>query len=114
MRPVKILRTLTWIGLVGFLLGTVPVRAEPLVYVPLGGEGKIVVVDAATDEIINTMDGVPAVHGLAKPPDGQFLIAGSFDERKTRTSRRKNQPVGYQLKRALSKLPQNLRRRQQT
>ncbi len=27
---------------------------EPLVYVPLGGEGKIVVVDAATDEIVDT------------------------------------------------------------
>jgi YVTN family beta-propeller protein len=49
--------------------------------VPLGGEGKIVVVDAAKDEIVDTISGVTAVHGLAGTPDGQFLIAGSFEER---------------------------------
>jgi len=55
--------------------------AEPLVYVPLGSEGKIVVVDAAKDQIIDTIGGVAAVHGLAETPDGRFLIAGSLKER---------------------------------
>jgi DNA-binding beta-propeller fold protein YncE len=55
--------------------------AEPLVYVPLGGAGKIVVVDATADEIVGTISGVTAVHGLAGTPDGQLLIAGSFEER---------------------------------
>jgi len=55
--------------------------AAPLVYVPLGGEGKIVVVDAAKDEVVDTIGGVAAVHGLAGTPDGRFLVAGSLEER---------------------------------
>jgi DNA-binding beta-propeller fold protein YncE len=55
--------------------------AAPLVYVPLGGAGKILVVDAANDKIVGTIGGVAAVHGLAGTPDGQFLIAGSFKKR---------------------------------
>ena len=55
--------------------------AEPFVYVPLGGENKIVVVDAAKDEIVDTISGLAAVHGLAGTPDGRFLIAGSFETR---------------------------------
>jgi len=50
-------------------------------YVPLGGEGKIVVIDAAQDKIVNTINGLAAVHGLAATPDGRFLVAGSFEER---------------------------------
>jgi YVTN family beta-propeller protein len=64
-----------------FLLGTQSALAAPLVYVPLGGENKIVVVDAAKDEIVGTIVGLPAVHGLAGTPDGRFLIAGSYQER---------------------------------
>ncbi len=55
--------------------------AAPLVYIPVGGAGKIEVVDAATGTIINEYTGLTAVHGLAGTPDGQFLIAGSFSER---------------------------------
>ncbi len=55
--------------------------AAPYVYVPLGSEAKIVVVDAETDRIIETITGIEAVHGLAKSPNGDFLYAGSFEER---------------------------------
>lgn len=81
MKPVSILRAVAWAGLVTLVLGMQTALAEPLVYIPLGGEGKIVVVDAAKDEIVDTISGVTAVHGLARTPDGQFLIAGSFEER---------------------------------
>ncbi len=67
--------------MVAVLLGTQPAVAEPLMYVPLGGEGTIVVVDTAQDKIVATINGVPTVHGLAGTPDGRFLIAGSFKER---------------------------------
>jgi len=81
MKTVSILRPAAWAGAITLVLGMQAALAEPLVYVPLGGEGKIVVVDAAKDEIVDTISGVTAVHGLARTPDGQFLIAGSFDER---------------------------------
>jgi len=81
MKTVSILRPATWVGVITLVLGMQAALAEPLVYVPLGGEGKIVVVDAAKDEIVDTISGVTAVHGLARSPDGQFLIAGSFEER---------------------------------
>ncbi len=81
MKTVSILRPATWVGVIPLVLGIQTALAEPLVYVPLGGEGKIVVVDAAKDEIVDTISGVMAVHGLARTPDGQFLLAGSFEER---------------------------------
>jgi YVTN family beta-propeller protein len=81
MKAVSILRAAAWAGLVTLVLGSQTALAEPLVYVPLGGEGKIVVVDAAKDEIVDEISGITAVHGLARTPDGQHLIAGSFEER---------------------------------
>jgi hypothetical protein len=81
MNAVSILGAAAWAGLVTLVLGMQTALAEPLVYVPLGGEGKIVVVDAAKDEVVDTISGVTAVHGLAGTPDGQFLSAGSFEKR---------------------------------
>ncbi|GBE42678.1 cytochrome D1 heme domain protein [bacterium BMS3Bbin10] len=81
MKTASILRPAAWAGLIALGLGTQAALAEPLVYVPLGGEGKIIVADAAKDEIVNTISGVTAVHGLARTPDGKFLVAGSFEER---------------------------------
>ncbi len=72
-----------WIGSNLLLLVSQPLRAEPLVYVPLGSESKIAVIDAATDQIIGFINGLEAVHGLAGTPDGRFLIAGSYSERST-------------------------------
>lgn len=56
-------------------------RRNEVVYIPLGGNGEIAVVDTVTDTVAAKIPGVPAVHGLAGTPDGRFLIAGSFDER---------------------------------
>lgn len=56
-------------------------QAAPFVYVPLGSDDKIVVVDAATDQIVDIINGVEAVHGLAISSDSRFLIAGSYAER---------------------------------
>ena len=77
MKAASILRAAAWVGLVTLALGMQTALAEPLVYVPLGGEGKIVVVDAAKDEIVDTISGVTAVHGLAGTPD-QCVAAASI------------------------------------
>lgn len=79
MNIISISRAAAWTGLMALALGAQTALAEPLVYVPLGGENKIVAVDAAKDEIVDTITGLAAVHGLAGTPDGRFLIAGSFE-----------------------------------
>ncbi len=58
-----------------------PAMAKSIVYVPTGSADGILVIDAARDEILGTIGGVEAVHGLASTPDGRFLVAGSFSER---------------------------------
>ena len=65
---------------------TVAILSAPAVsaerfYIPLGSDNAIVAIDPAKDAIVDRIDGIPAVHGLAATPDGRFLIAGSFDER---------------------------------
>ena len=40
-------RFLIWSVWAVLLFGTQAARAEPFVYIPLGGDGKIVVIDAA-------------------------------------------------------------------
>lgn len=86
MTILSILRSTTLAGVIALGLGMQAAIAEPLVYVPLGDAGKIVIIDAATDKITDTIGGVTAVHGLAKTPDGKFLIAGSYDEREAGTA----------------------------
>ncbi len=81
IKTVSIPRPAAWAGVIPLVLGVQTALGEPLVYVPLGGQGKIVVVDAARDEIVDTISGVTSVHGLARTPDGQSLIAGCFEER---------------------------------
>ncbi|MBT7755450.1 MAG: beta-propeller fold lactonase family protein [Candidatus Magasanikbacteria bacterium] len=51
------------------------------VYVPLGSDDKIVIVDSETNKILGEINGLPAIHGLAVTPDGRYLVAGSYDER---------------------------------
>lgn len=81
MNAKSMLRSTAWTGFITLVVGMQSALAEPLVYVPLGGEGEIAVVDAAKDEIVHKIGGVMAVHGLAGTPDGQLLIAGSFEAR---------------------------------
>lgn len=63
-----------------------PARAEPLVYVPLGEENVILVLDASTDRVVDRIEGTAAVHGLAGTPDGRLLVAGSFAARPAGTA----------------------------
>jgi len=81
-RTALFLRTTALAGALAVSAGMSAAFAEPLVYVPMGSLGKILVVDAATDKIVNTINGVPAIHGLAETPDGRFLVAGSLAGRK--------------------------------
>lgn len=68
--------------LVAALVGVAsPALAGSIVYVPMGGADEVLVIDAAKDSIVGTIDGVEAVHGLAGTPDGRYLVAGSFSER---------------------------------
>ena len=57
--------------------------AGNLAYVPLGSDNKLLIVDTEKDSVIGKIDGLPAVHGLAKTPDGTFLVAGSYEGRST-------------------------------
>lgn len=68
--------------LIAALLGATPALAAPFVYIPTGAGGQIQVVDAASGQIVDTYTGLEAVHGLGVTPDGEFLIAGSYTERK--------------------------------
>lgn len=54
--------------------------ADQKVYIPLGGEDEISIVDPHKDQVISKISNLPAIHGLAGTPDGQFLVAGSFQE----------------------------------
>jgi len=51
------------------------------VYVPLGDDNKILVIDSRTDAVVGVIVGVFNAHGLAATQDGRYLIAGSLDER---------------------------------
>lgn len=86
MKPFSLLRSATFLGFAALFAAMQPALAEPLVYVPLGSENRIVVIDAANDKVVGSIDGIPAVHGLAKTPDGSMLVAGSFEEREPRTA----------------------------
>jgi len=80
-KSLPLLHSTALAGMLTVVLGMSAAYAEPLVYVPLGSDGKILAIDVATDKIVNTIGGVSAVHGLAETPDGKFLVAGSFEER---------------------------------
>ena len=58
-----------------------PALADSKVYIPMGGENNIIIVEQNDGSIIGQIGDVVAVHGLAATPDGKFLIAGSNDQR---------------------------------
>jgi len=57
-----------------------PVAAEPLVYVAAGSANEVLVIDAATDTVVNSFPGVENPHGIVATPDGEYLVAGSLKE----------------------------------
>ncbi|HCZ14484.1 MAG TPA: hypothetical protein DHV85_07765 [Candidatus Accumulibacter sp.] len=56
------------------------VWAGVTVYIPLGSANKVIAVDAVTDRISATYEGVDNSHGLVATPDGEYLVAGSLSE----------------------------------
>ncbi len=68
-------------GLSFLAASSLPAAAGEVVYIPLGSAGRIVVVDVKQDRVVDHIEGLLAVHGLAGTPDGRFLVAGSFEER---------------------------------
>ncbi len=64
-----------------FAAATQTAIAGEVAYVPLGSDNKLVIVDIKSDKVTGAISGLQAVHGLAKTPDGKFLIAGSYEGR---------------------------------
>lgn len=62
------------------VLAAAAAHAASTVYIPLGSGNKVIAVDAATDRITNSYDGVKNPHGLVTTPDGEYLIVGSLTE----------------------------------
>lgn len=60
--------------------GNTSSQAADVVFVPLGDNNEIAVIDVKTNKVVERIPDMPAVHGLARTPDGEFLIAGSFAE----------------------------------
>lgn len=58
-----------------------PASYAAQVYIPLGSEDSIAIVDTDRDAVTRRITGLPAVHGLAVTPDGSRLVAGSYVER---------------------------------
>ena len=84
----KHIHTIMLAGTFALTLSAGPALADlnnDRIYIPLGSENRVLVIDARTDKIIDRIDGVPAVHGLAATPDAKFLIAGSYEERDSTT-----------------------------
>lgn len=64
----------------GLVLAAQTAQAAPTVYIPLGSGNQVIAVDAATDRITKSYDGVKNPHGLVTTPDGEYLIVGSLTE----------------------------------
>lgn len=72
-------------GLLALAAMAVPAAAENRMYVPLGGDNAIAIVDTDRNVVASRIDGTLAVHGLAGTNDGRLLVAGSMAERKPGT-----------------------------
>lgn len=77
---------------VSLLLAVSSVYAAPTVYIPLGSGNQVIAVDAATDKITASYAGVENAHGLVATPDGEYLIAGSLNERALKPGEPKDTP----------------------
>lgn len=72
-------KSLVLFGLAVSLISS-PAIAKPLVYIAAGSANKIVVVDAATDQVVNEYDGIENPHSIVSTPDGEYVISGSLKE----------------------------------
>ena len=71
-----------------------PAVAGGEVYVPMGSGDRILVVDSSTDRVIGKITEIPNAHGLAGTPDGEYLVAGSYDEFRPGEHRLPSKPAG--------------------
>lgn len=63
------------------IASSVSSMADSLIYIPMGSENNILIVENDGGEIVGKIDNLASVHGLAGTPDGKFLVAASFEER---------------------------------
>ena len=68
------------LAVLGLAFAALTAHGAPTVYIPLGSGNKVIAVDAASDRITSTYDGVKNPHGLVTTPDGEYLIVGSLTE----------------------------------
>ena len=81
MKPFASYAAATMFIAAGLASAVLPARAGEMAYIPLGSDNKLALVDVGTDKVVGTIEGLPAVHGLAGTPDGRLLIAGSYKGR---------------------------------
>ncbi|MBW7851685.1 MAG: YncE family protein [Rhodospirillales bacterium] len=62
------------------LMTSAAALAEPTVYVAGGTSNEVFVVDAATDQVVESFPGFANAHGLVATPDGEYVVAGSLKE----------------------------------
>ncbi len=68
------------VAAVFLVVTSIEAAAAERVFIPLGSDDKILIVDAESDEVVGEISEIPAVHGLAVTPDGRLLVAGSYEE----------------------------------
>lgn len=88
---------LTLTALAALALFTMTAAADDRVFVPMGGDNQVLVVDGETNRVIDRIKDTPAAHGLGGTADGRYLIAGSFDERAPGTTM-PSRPAGVSAK----------------
>lgn len=77
------MRKLTTAALIAaFTITATTAVADPLVYVAAGSANRILVIDAATDKVVNEYDGVDNPHAVVATPDGEYVISGSLKEKR--------------------------------
>lgn len=56
--------------------------AEPIIYVAAGSANKVLGIDPKTNTVVKEFDGIANPHALVATTDGEYVIAGSLNEKK--------------------------------
>jgi len=70
-------------GLAFMSLSPLVIEAAPLMYVPSGGANDLVIIDLDSDTIVGRIPELENAHGLAASPGGDYLVAGSMQQKDT-------------------------------
>jgi len=87
-RPIKIL-----ILHLAIILPLSSLWAKPVIYMPLGQGNQVLEIDATTHKIKRSFSGVINAHGLVATADGEYLIAGSLDQKPLKPGQAKTAPT---------------------